>query len=121
MKKLFLLIFLLNSCVIDRINRIAVIKNLSNQNIVVVFEPTDSLDDETLFYGSKYPVYIDSSTEIKALSYQYDKIYFFVLNYDSVYNSIKDKNIKGIVKRAFLKKITADTDSLKNNGMIIYK
>ena len=120
MKKIFLFIFLLSSCV-DKLHKIAVVKNQSNKNITVVFEPIDSISDKTLFYGSKYKVNAKSSREIYDLGYHFEKIHFFIFNDDSVYNNINKGKVKGIVEKSFLKKVTVSSDSLKKNDTIVYK
>ncbi len=120
MKKIFLLVFLLSSCVIDRLHKIAIIKNLSNKNITVVFDSSDTISDRILFYGSKYNVVADSSMTINTLGYPFEKINFFIFDTDSVYNNINRGNVNGIVKKSFLKKINTSIESLKRNDTIIY-
>ena len=120
MKKILCLSLILSSCVMDRIHKIAVIKNESGKNITVMFETFGSIDDTTLFYGSKFTVNADSTQELKTMGY-FETMNFFIFNDDSVYNNIKQKKIKDIVKKSFLKKISISMDSLKINDTIIYK
>lgn len=121
MRKIFPLIFLLSSCVMDKVHQLAVIKNESSKSITVIFNPTDSIDDETLFYGSKYTINADCCKGIYVLGYNYKKIHFFIFETDSVYNNINNEKIKGIIKKSLLQKITVSMDSLKKNDTITYK
>lgn len=120
MKKILCLSLILGSCVIDSIHKIAVIKNESGKNITVMFETIDSIDDTTLFYGSKSTVNTDSSEELYTMGY-FENMNFFIFDYDSVYKNIKQQKIQGIVKKSLLKKISKSMDSLKINDTITYK
>ena len=79
MKKVFYFSLILSSCVMDSTHRIAVIKNESKKNIVVMFQPSDSLDDETLFYGGKVTVLADSTEELYSMGYNFQRVNFFYI------------------------------------------
>lgn len=119
MKKI-LILFFLNSCVMDSVHNVAIIKNESEKDIIVMRQPVDSIDDETLFYGPKFTVKAHSIEEYIDGGY-FDTLKFYFFDDQITYRSIASDSIKNIAKRAFLRKIIITEDSLTKNDTIIFK
>lgn len=105
----------------DKLHELAVIKNNSNKSITVVFTQNDSLDDNTLFYGSKYTIPADSTEGIYVLGYNYKNVNFFIFDTDSVFASINNQEVEGIIEKSFVKKIVIPIESLSKNDTVIIK
>jgi hypothetical protein len=120
MKKIIPFLLLFTSCVTDTVHPIAVVKNISKQDIIVTFQRGDSINDKSLFYGSKYFISVDSSKSIFVLGYPYNEIHFFIFQADSVNKNIAEGKVEGIIKKSLLQKLFFLSDSLKKNDTIIY-
>ena len=122
MKRIYMLFFIIVSCRMDSVEQIAIIKNLSNKNIIF-FQGTDTLTDDDLFFGSKFYIKPHKNDTIYggyiSLLTNKENEYFYILSYDSFkkYN-INEHN--GIVRNSFLKKIVIPVDSLTNNKILYY-
>lgn len=121
MRKLLVFVILLNSCVSDKLHELVVIKNMSSKTVTVIFSHKDTISDSILFYGSKYTIASDSIESIYVLGYNYKDVNFFVFDTDSVYASINNREVKGIIEKSLLKKISIPTENLSKNDTIVIK
>lgn len=121
MKKILLAAILLSSCVYDRTYEIANFDNQSEIDLVVTYG-SNQMNDNSLFYGTKYSIKKRSSFKImgQLFSDKNSNITFGLYNHDTVYNRIKLGLIKGIVESSFIKKIVIKSNGLKANNKIIY-
>ena len=118
MKKIFLFLFVLGSCM-DKIERIAVVKNESKKSIILMWG-MDSVTDKILYYDRKYEIPKDSCQVLISMT-KFNIVTFYIFDKDSVSKYLSLKEINGIVKRSFLKKIMITHDSLRVNDTVIFK
>jgi hypothetical protein len=104
----------------DTIHKVAIIKNESGQDIIVMCQPVDSIDDETLFYGPKFTVNAHSIKDYTDGGY-FDTLKFYFFDDQVTYRRIANGKIKNIAKETFLRKIIITEDSLKQNDSITFK
>jgi hypothetical protein len=118
--KLFLLIILsvFSSCIYDKQKKIISIKNESTINIQIIYTNDSVINDQDLFYRSKYSIKSGTTSEIKSLGIPDNKFYLFVFAEDSVDRFLKEGRIDGILKKSFLNRYTLSMDSLKNDTFI---
>ena len=102
---------------------IAVIKNVSNKNVIVMDDSDSNISDSRLAYSSQFYVKMNSTSEIFVpyiLSNSKGKVYFFVFDQDTAFKMMKSKEIEGISKRTFLKRYMVDKEALEKVDTIVY-
>lgn len=123
MKKFFIIaVFVLYGCPMDAVHQFAEIANSSPEDILVstTFDDSTMIGDDKIYYGNTLLIKKDSSERMysSAVAKNYISIYFF--NAQSVIYDRKNKDMDGIVKRSFLKRIDIPKISLKGK-LIIFK
>lgn len=124
MKKIFVIfILVLTSCVLDPPKpKIALVKNLSNTNLVVIYGE-DSITDNYLIYGIKHHIPADSMNTIYGPvpnTSSNKKISFYFFNSDTIYRYIKANIKTGIYSKSFLKKYTVESNKIGGSDTIFY-
>jgi hypothetical protein len=107
------------SCIYDKQSKIIVIKNDSEINLAVIYGG-ENINDEQLFYGTKYSIKQKTSAEIFGpfgLDSTGGRVFYF-FNEDSVYAKIKHGDIKGIVKNTLINKYRISPDSIGSKKVI---
>jgi hypothetical protein len=116
---LVFLTFYLASCVFDHVEKIAVIKNESNREIVVMHD-FYSNDDSSVFFGSKTYIKQNSAHDIFRNAIPDSDFTLLFFDAQVLRENIKKNKIAGTWKRAFLQSIRVPHDSLGNNRLIIF-
>jgi hypothetical protein len=110
---LFMLLIFFVSCVYDKHSKIITVKNDSDIDLVVIWGGK-FIDDEQLFYRSKYSANKKSITEIigpDGLDSLGGRTFYFFRK-DSVYSKINRGEVSGIVKKTLLYEYRISHDSI---------
>jgi len=117
---------LLTSC--HKLAEVAIIKNNLKSEIIVGIQPDDVMTDSTLYneYFRKNLIKagaietIDIPNRVPGNSDDSEKVYLYVFNKDSLYKYQNLKIANGIIKKAFLRKISIQLNKITSPMDTIY-
>ncbi len=122
----------LGSCVMDTLERLCMVKNLSGRKVSVYFSNSEILDTSTLlhqFHKTDFAIKNNSSKEIliqndflikEAYNDNTKKLYIFFLDQDSIDKYFKIPLNKTVIDKSFLQRQLVDIHNLRKSDTLFF-
>jgi len=110
-------VFWLVSCVVDRVQEIAIVQNKSKKTVLVAFFNSRPVSDKDLFNPNWEQLAPDSTTVL--VSWPTDTCYVYICTEDSIDYCRKNNLVDGIIKKSLLKKYMVTNEN--RSDTLIFK